>query len=247
MQMANGKIDDELHAQDTRPENEQIPIIIAAKGIRDAVKANRDAKVRDINSIWINAGDLDLNPEVIQHSSVQSSVLSDDTMVLIDTMISNAAANENSTNNEVRNMARVLAEVDPHIFGLLRCRGVIKVSKESSFAPQTLTDFKFIFDIPHNLSCPQSLRSVLVCGMRYPLDERLELAKKLTSSVLFVHTVQFVHKNIRPETIIVFQDEHSSIGTPFLAGFEQFRLEEGHTYRAGDEKWEHNLCKTLLQ
>jgi hypothetical protein len=75
---------------------------------------------------------------------------------------------------------------------------------------------------------------------------RLNLAKRLTSSILFVHTVQFVHKNIRPETIIVFQDEDSDIGAPFLAGFVQFRVEDGNTYRAGDDIWEHNLCKIPL-
>jgi hypothetical protein len=58
-----------------------------------------------------------------------------------------------------------------------------------------------------------------------------------------VHTVQFVLKNIRPETIIVFRNEHSDIGAPFLAGFEQFRIDDGHTYRAGDDLWQQNLCK----
>ena len=87
------------------------------------------------------------------------------------------------------------------------------------------------------------LRTVLLSRTSYPLDERLDLAKRLTSSILFVHTVQFVHKNIRPETIIIFQNEHSHIGAPFLAGFEQFRVEDGNTYRVGDDMWQHNLCK----
>jgi len=162
-------------------------------------------------------------------------------MVLIDTMISNPAANANSTTKEVRNLARILAQVDPSTFGLLKCRGVIRVPKENTILP--LFDFKFIFDIPAQLSSPQSLRAVLLSGASYPLDERLELAKKLASSVLFVHTVQFVHKNIRPETIIVFRNEDSDIGAPYLAGFEKFRIEDGNTYLAGDNIWDHNLCK----
>jgi hypothetical protein len=58
-----------------------------------------------------------------------------------------------------------------------------------------------------------------------------------------VHTVQFVHKNIRPETIIVFQNKHSHIGASLLAGFEQFLIENGNTYRAGGDVWQYNLCK----
>jgi len=164
-------------------------------------------------------------------------------LVLIDTMVSNPTANPNYTTKEVRNLARTLAEVDPETFGLLKCRGVMKVPKPES---HNLTDFKFIFDVPHGLTKPRSLRAILLSEAAFPLDERLALAKKLTSSVLFIHTVSFVHKNIRPETIIVFENDNSEIGSPFLAGFEKFRLEDGNTYLAGDDAWDHNLCKVFL-
>lgn len=242
--LASKPIDEELDAQEKKPKHDQIPIIIAAKGIRDAARANQDAKTSDHGPIWISSDDLDLKAKAIGNSSTEIAYIGNDEMVLIDTMISNPAANVNSTTKEVRNLARILAEVDPSTFGLLRCRGVIKVPKQNSL--QLLLDFKFIFNIPGHLSNPQSLRAVLLSAASYPLDERLELAKKLTSSVLFVHTVQFVHKNIRPETIIIFQNESSVIGAPYLAGFEKFRIEDGTTYRAGDSLWDHNLCKFLL-
>lgn len=93
---------------------------------------------------------------------------------------------------------------------------------------------------------PRSLRAILLSSELFTLDERLALAQKLTSSILFLHTVSFVHKNIRPETIIVFEDVNSKIGSPFLAGFEKFRLEAGTTYRTGDDTWNHNLCDSLF-
>lgn len=49
-----------------------------------------------------------------------------------------------------------------------------------------LVDFKFIFDVPPKLTNPQSLRTVLLSEKSYPLEERLELPKKLTASILFV-------------------------------------------------------------
>jgi hypothetical protein len=241
MQMSIGSIDDELHREEDKPEPNQVPIIMAAKGLRDALRANRGADVRGQKLIWIDPHQIHLNPQNIPSSTVQISDLPDEkAMVVIDNMVSNSSADMNSTMKAVRNMARLLAEVDPSTFSLLKCRGVIKVPKPES--PKLLFDFKFIFNIPHGLSNPQSLRAVLLSEKLYPLDERLELAKRLTSSILFVHTVQFVHKNIRPETIIIFQNDHSEIGAPFLAGFEQFRLENAFTLLSGDDLWQHNLC-----
>jgi hypothetical protein len=248
MQMAIGNVDAELQEQQKKPERKQVPIIVAAKGIRDAARATQGEKVGDRGPIWIDH--LDLKPSNIPHSSIQLSTLPDEKdAVLIDTMVCNPAANAERTTKEVRNLARILAEVDPSTFGLLKCRGVIKVVNATESPPwgPPHSAFKFIFNIPPLLANPQSLRSILLSGSSYPLDERLDLAKRLASSILFVHTVQFVHKNIRPETIIVFQNEHSRIGAPFLAGFEQFRVEDGVTYRAGDDMWHYNLCKIPFQ
>ncbi|CZR58611.1 uncharacterized protein PAC_08503 [Phialocephala subalpina] len=244
MQMSTGTIDKELQEQEKKPKGEQIPIIVAAKGIRDASKSSRNPTLGNQQSIWIEADELAIKLEPIPFSSLQVCALEDEkSIALVDTMISNAAANFNSTMRNVRNLARVLAEVDPYTFGLLKCRGVIKVPRESKSALQPIVDYNFVLEIPATLTNPQSLRAILLSGTPYPLDERLDLAKKLTSSILFVHTVQFVHKNVRPETIIVFQDENSEIGAPFLAGFEHFRLEDGHTHLTGDDEWEKNIYR----
>lgn len=243
MQMSIGDIDEELYKEQKKPACEQIPIIIAAQGIRAAHFDNAIGRT----SIWID--DLDLNPSEIAHSPVQFSSLHDEKdTVLIDTMVGEPMER---TAQEVRNLARILREVDPSTFGLLKCRGAIKVKQEkksSILNPTSLDylDFKLIFNIPPHHSNPRSLRTLILSGTSYPLDERLDLAKKLTNSILFVHTVQFVHKNIRPETIIVFQNERSCIGAPFLVGFEQFRREDGGTRLRGDDRWQQNLCKTFF-
>lgn len=247
MQVSIGNIDEELHEQQKRPGHEQLPIIKAAKGIRDAARTTQGEEVGGRGPIWIDQ--LDLKPSSIPHSSVQLSALPNETeTVLIDTMVCNPAATADKTGREVRNLARILAEVDPSTFGLLKCRGVIKVANAKDTLPWGLShsDFKFILNVPPQLSNPQSLRTVLLSGASYPLDERLDLVKRLASSILFVHTVHFVHKNVRPETISIFQNEHSHIGAPFLVGFEQFRVEDGNTYRSGDDIWQHNLCKIPL-
>lgn len=246
MQMSNRNIDEELHKEQKKPERKQIPIIVAAKGIRDATRAAQGENVVDRIPIWID--DLNLRPLQIPHSSVQLSMLHDEKeTILIDTVTCNPAAHAEKTTQEVRNLARILGEVEPSTFGLLKCRGVIKITNEKcrAFWGPSHSCFKFIFNVPPQHTNPQSLRTLLLSGTSYPLDERLDLAKRLTSSILFVHTVRFVHKNIRPETIIIFQNPNLHIGAPFLAGFEQFRVEDGHTYRVGDNKWHQNLCINL--
>jgi hypothetical protein len=65
---------------------------------------------------------------------------------------------------------------------------------------------------------------------------------------MFVHTAGFVHKGIRPGTILVF-DQDSAIIDPkfpstcssFLVGFERFRRAEAQTECLGDLEWERNL------
>lgn len=78
----------------------------------------------------------------------------------------------------------------------------------------------------------------------YDLGHRFELAHSLARSVRYIHSAEIVHKNIRPETIVIFCDEGvSSLARPFLVGFEKFRLATGSTMHQGDELWERNLYR----
>src|SRR5690606_20196843 len=73
--------------------------------------------------------------------------------------------------------------------------------------------FELVFDFPGSLTRPKSLRQILNEAVsqrriRYSLSARLRLARRLARSVMFVHACAMVHKNIRPECILVFQDPH---------------------------------------
>lgn len=149
---------------------------------------------------------------------------------------------------DARDLARRLAIVDPMCFGILTCRGIMEMAPTST-SPQQL---QFVFDIPDSLHTPRSLRDILISSTKegtcaYSLNERLEFARQLTRSVMFVHTANFVHKNINPETIIIFRNDHSSLATPFLTGFEKFRVADGHTSLVGDSEWEKDLYRYPLR
>lgn len=81
-------------------------------------------------------------------------------------------------------------------FGIMTCRGVVE-STDSG-----VVIFKFVFEIPEGLGAPL-LRSLLVSsrGQRcplYPPNECFELARQLSRLVMFVHSSNMAHKNIRP-------------------------------------------------
>ena len=59
----------------------------------------------------------------------------------------------------------------------------------------------------------------------------------------YVHVFGFVHKNIRPETVLTLQDVHGTALSTFLLGFENLRTEQGRTYLRGDDDWEKNLYR----
>jgi hypothetical protein len=168
--------------------------------------------------------------------------------VLIDVIVSNPWMDPDTTTEDTLYLAKILAGMIPFRFGLLACGGVVLLSRptlDSKTASRETPFLELLFDIPPHLEDPRSLRSLLLQyrNQTHSLSERLQLAKQLAKSVVFLHTFQLVHKNIRPETVIVFQDGKSTLGVPFLVGFERFRSVDGLTYHVGDSAWEKNLYR----
>lgn len=145
-----------------------------------------------------------------------------------------------STLPDVCKLAKILRKVDPLGFAILACKGVVK----SALPDGPGFSIRFMFNIPSNLTHPQYLRTVILKTDRSrPLDVRFLLAKQLAKAVMFVHSTGFVHKNIRPDTILILQERESTDLWPFLTGFEKFRLAEGNTIYQGDDAWEKNLYR----
>ena len=126
------------------------------------------------------------------------------------------------------------------LFIVLSCDGVIKIHDFSNF----LVGFDFVFNVPDHLRNPRSLREILLTpSQTAPLNQRFTLASLLSRSVFFIHASHFVHKSIRPDNVIVFQDGSCQLGTPFLVGFNCFRMDTTITHRFGDDNWERNIYR----
>ena len=167
---------------------------------------------------------------------------SNSTQVIIDTVCYSQDTEPELAVNHVRDLARVLTTNDPSTSGLLTCQGVIKTVAHSVSTKSALS-FDFVFIVPPGLHTPRLLRDLLISRVPHPLDERFNLAKSLARSIMFVHTSGFVHKNVRPDTIIVFNSGTLSLGKPYLIGFERFRPVASGTNRQGDTLWEKNLYR----
>ncbi|MCJ1401951.1 hypothetical protein MMC11_005168 [Xylographa trunciseda] len=160
--------------------------------------------------------------------------------LILDTTTYPFATNLEVAQTHVHDIARVFATVDSSSIGLLRCRGFRKIP------PTLLTppNFQLVFEVPTGAHSPKSLRQRLLEEKEATLDERLHLAQSLARAVLFVHTAGFVHKNVRPETILLFSDaRHPTSIKPFLLGFERFRLAAAGTNLISDALWEQNLYR----
>ena len=168
-----------------------------------------------------------------------------DKWYVVDCIPCDPGANISLTTKDVRELARKLSSVDPLTFGILQCRGVVRVMESGTGRPSS---FDFVFRIPRELSNePRSLRSYLAANLNLTLTDRFELAKQMVKSISYVHTLGFVHKNIRPETVLGFQTNDTRSDLFFLVGFENIRMADGRTLQSGDSTWEKNLYRHPLR
>ncbi|KAL2809260.1 hypothetical protein BJX63DRAFT_406179 [Aspergillus granulosus] len=216
-------------------------VVASVVQLRHAHSINKSNAVAS-GSIFIHAGYQISDRALIPYSSAYTG-RSSDRELIIDHIPVSEQANVDLSAKHVRNLARVLSNVDPELFSLLPCRGVLRHRDQST---ESIIGFDLIFSIPEKLAQtrPRSLRSLLSTPPTgHALNERIKLAVSIARSIVFLHSSCFVHKNISPENIIVFPQPTETLGAPFLVGFERFRLAEGRTYMSGDNAWEKNLYR----
>jgi hypothetical protein len=143
---------------------------------------------------------------------------------------------------DVRNLARKFADMDPLIVHLLACEGVVEATDDNGQGE----GFQFVFKLLQGSNKPYTLRAALMSSSsKYSLSERIEVTISLARSLIFLHESRFVHKSIRPETIILIADnsKKEGLGKPFLIGFDEVRSEDSYTSLHGDNVAERNLYR----
>lgn len=238
MKVANPIIDRELDRNKT-----EVASMSIAKGIRDSLKEEPQMKT----SVFLpEDGELSSNRDHIPFSTAQLvQRIKGGKWFILDSVACDPVANVSLLTKDVRDLARRLSHADPFTFSLLECRGVIKVTDP---VKKDVIVFDFVFRVPDGLESPRSLRDILVSAdHNLSLSDRFKIAQQLATSVSYIHTYGFVHKNVRPETVLIFQTQKSLLGATFLLGFEKFRLVDGRSMLFGDCIWEKDLYRHPLR
>lgn len=186
--------------------------------------------------------EMDISPTRFSSVRIAQSIRSDKVhMYILNTVRPADPGLYDSTKRDVRDLAKKLQHTEPEAFGLLSCKGFVT---ERSDDVGTKTGLAMVFRVPRGLSHPRSLREhILSTPCPRSLSHRFDIARDLAKSVNYVHLFGFVHKNIRPETVLALDSDDASTTSTFLMGFDEFRKEEGRTRRLGDDGVETNLYR----
>ncbi|KAI3320715.1 hypothetical protein HD806DRAFT_228049 [Xylariaceae sp. AK1471] len=192
---------------------------------------------------------------------------SDAKWYIVDTVEVGAAARVRDIARDVGVLAFKLSRADPLAFGLLNCKGVVAVPRQGRHPQLPLPHlrpshpnqhdyacFRFVFRIPEGMEVLQSLRHLLLnSDAHISLSRKVRIARELAKAVNYVHTFAFVHKNVRPESVLCFEDPRASTPSPssssraFLVGFDAFRAAAAETIMAGDMRWDRNVYRHPLR
>ena len=105
--------------------------------------------------------------------------------------------------------------------------------------------FNLVFAVPKHLNFRGTLQTMLTDGSQVPpLEIRLSICTRLAQSVLHVHSLGLVHKNISPMSTMIMEStnlpsENSTLSAPFafLLNWHLVRRASDATNRAGQNLW----------
>ncbi|KAK2611431.1 hypothetical protein N8I77_004770 [Diaporthe amygdali] len=270
MKMASPEVDHQLEVEANQSTISSLgnygskPPGATARYIRRAIHTTDDEAAR--STVLLPADGL-------LHNSIKSIPLSpaklarradNGDIVILDTVTCTSKPHATAVKRDVRNFALRLKHADPFGFGLLQCKGILQEEDHKT----ATGDLSFVFRLPTTHTQVQSLRQRLMsgpAGQHDSLSGRLDLARQLVNAISYVHLYDFVHKNIRPETILIIgqktpnmlgtasksgapineggQDGAPGNETAVLVGFDVLRDVDGKTLRLGDDDWERNLYR----
>ncbi|KAF5602016.1 hypothetical protein FPCIR_2093 [Fusarium pseudocircinatum] len=180
--------------------------------------------------------------------------------------LAHSAADMNGFEYDVAALARLLSGTDPLLCRTLKGEGYFPLPSHSAFGfiyqvpklavipddatrPTTLLDL-----IATTRPAPSKPGGIELIPPKHPLEQRFELARKITSAIMYVHVMQYVHKSIRTSNIVMFARNDPStanteqfpkvLGEPFLCGFETSRYDRSASdYGQYDVAWEYDIYR----
>ena len=128
-----------------------------------------------------------------------------------------------------KNLKRVkelvsLLECDkPGQFCAPRCLGFFN-DRDDTKDSNHKARFGLVFEKQEKNPSPVSLRQMIFTGPKPSLTDRISLAHKISTCVLYLHAVNWLHKGLRSDGVIIFPDSDSpNITDPYISGYEYAR------------------------
>ena len=121
--------------------------------------------------------------------------------------------------------------------GVLRCLGYREEPLE------------LVFEIPNESSKLRTLSNLIQADLgqghagRRPLDYRYCLARQISETVLSIHTLNRVHKNIRPDTILMICAQSQDFGTPYIIDWTMLRKINAPSSMVGENDWQKDIYR----
>jgi hypothetical protein len=249
--------DDVSEQLDSRPQA-PTPELEILKRLRRLHLANNELEQPDgaDRSVFCSPSDIVSRRTRIFHTDAETAVHRDQVVIVDSRQIRRGGRPDSDSAlaqgvlSDTRDIVKILQNVDSETFGLLPCKWARKIIDRQ----RDLVGVDLLFAIPDGYSSRgiKSLRGALLDGhAQQSLDARFKLARQLARSISFLRSAGIVHKNIRPETILLLLPYSSpasaaadtTIGTPFLVGFEKFRRAEVQTYMLEDSFWARELYR----
>lgn len=156
--------------------------------------------------------------------------------------------------SRLKNLVKLLSQPNAaqNGFNTLQCIGVIQQDMPSQRV--AIKRFAFIFRLPianpeANLSLPNmpiSLESAVISRTerRPTLGERFKLAHTLAETVFQLHSVDWLHKSIRSENVLLPRKESKiNYSTPYLVGFEFSRVESERSTTERDDILDRDIYR----
>lgn len=222
----------------TNPDAEPTPME-TARSIRIALSAENPSGLQNMFCDPIDARLATMTDIEGSSAKVLRDVTKKNRVYIIDPLRQCQATEAAGLESDVRFFARKLRAVNPARFSMLQCKRVQVTRSEANHIRYDLV-FRYPTD---TIGKPLSLAALIASARRHSLSERLKIAQQLVRAVSYVHALDFVHKNIRPESMLAFDQPGTSLGSVYLVGFEMFRSDGGRTSLRGDSSWEKNIYR----
>ncbi|MCJ1273978.1 hypothetical protein MMC21_001771 [Puttea exsequens] len=147
----------------------------------------------------------------------------------------------------VRELVALLQSEKPQEFCTPKCVGFFD-DRDDSDQSQHDPRFGLVFEKPINKSTPISLHQLIGGSKKPSLTIRMKLAHKISTCILYLHAVNWLHKALRSDSILFLSDgttDSTTIRNPYLTGYEYARPDKDGETLTSTTNGDVNLCWEL--